>query len=277
MAPRIRVGISGWTYPPWRGGVFYPEGLSQKSELAHASTVFETLEINGTFYALQKPKVFQSWAEAVPRDFVFSVKAPRFITHIRRLAGVGTPVANFLASGILALGEKLGPILWQVPPTLKWDSETRPRWEAFLGALPLTHRDAARLAQQHDAKVEGRAWTDAVAQGPLMHAIEVRHDSYQDPAFLSLVHGAGAVTVIADSSGRWPMLDVEAGDFRYVRLHGNDQVYPDGYLEEDLRPWCERMVKWKKPTFVYFDSDIKTTAPRSAQILAKLVGMERAP
>lgn len=115
----VRVGISGWTYPPWRG-IFFPKKLSQKRELEFSANTFRTIEINGTFYSLQRPSSYQSWVERTPEDFVFAVKAPRYITHMRRLREIETPLANFFASGILKLGAKLGPILWQFPPNFKY-------------------------------------------------------------------------------------------------------------------------------------------------------------
>src|SRR5271156_4155827 len=170
----IRIGISGWTYPPWRG-VFYPKGLKQKDELPFAARQFRTIEINGTFYGLQRPKSFTAWRDATPEHFVFSVKAPRFITHIQRLRGVEKSLANFLASGVLALGPKLGPILWQFPPNLKFDSGL---FESFLGQLPHSTAQAAALARQHETRMNGRAYTQTEADRPLRHAVEIRHDSF---------------------------------------------------------------------------------------------------
>ena len=160
-APRrtaeIRIGISGWTYAPWRG-TFFPKGLKQRDELAYASRKVNSIEINGTFYSLQRPESYASWHDQTPEGFVFSVKAPRFITHILRLKEVRTPLANFLASGVLRLGDKLGPLLWQLPPSYAYDRE---RMEEFFRLLPRTTGQAAALARQHDAHVRHGSWTNS--------------------------------------------------------------------------------------------------------------------
>ena len=166
----IRIGISGWTYPPWRG-VFYPEKLRQKDELAYASSKFRTIEINGTFYGSQKPDIFLKWYEATPKDFVFSIKAPRFITHIRRLRDVETPLANFFASGILRLGKKLGPVLWQFPPSMKFDEAL---FAAFFAALPQDTDEAVLLANRHDSRLKGKTWLETDKKRRLRHAVEIR-------------------------------------------------------------------------------------------------------
>ena len=150
----VRIGISGWTYAPWRG-VFYPKGLPQKRELEYATTQFSSLEINGTFYGMQRPDAFANWADRAPDNFVFAVKAPRFITHIRRLRDVATPLANFIASGLLRLGPKLGPILWQFPPNFRFDAE---RIEEFLRLLPHDTGAAAGLGRKHDERLKAPAW-----------------------------------------------------------------------------------------------------------------------
>src|SRR5690349_12562977 len=180
MAGDVRIGISGWTYPPWRG-VFYPRGLRQKDELAYAAERMTSIEINGSFYSLQRPESYVSWRDRTPGSFVFAVKGGRFITHMKRLDDVRAPLANFFASGPLALGEKLGPVLWQLPPTLGLE---RDLLERFFDLLPRTTKAAAQLAADHDARVEGRTWLTADADRPLRHALEVRHDSFLDPSFL---------------------------------------------------------------------------------------------
>jgi uncharacterized protein YecE (DUF72 family) len=188
--PQTRIGISGWTYPPWRR-VFYPDGLPQRRELEFASRQVGSIEINGTFYALQQPDSFRGWAEQTPDEFVFSVKGGRFITHLKKLRDVDTALANFLASGVLALGPKLGPLLWQLPPNLGYDAE---RVEAFLSLLPRTTPEAAELAAQHDERVADRAWITTDADRPVRHAIEVRHASYETPSFFrtaACVRGRG--------------------------------------------------------------------------------------
>ncbi len=170
------IGTSGWRYPPWRGA-FYPAGLAQRRELEHLSRRVSSIEINGSFYALQRPENYRSWAAEAPDDFVFAVKGGRFITHLKQLREVEAPLANFFASGVLALGPKLGPILWQLPPRMRFDAE---RLAAFLALLPRTTGAAARLATGHDERLDGRALTETDADRPLRHALEVRHESFRD-------------------------------------------------------------------------------------------------
>jgi uncharacterized protein YecE (DUF72 family) len=168
---QARIGVSGWRYPPWRGG-FYPAGLAQRRELEFASRRLSTIELNGSFYSLQRPDSYARWRDETPEHFVFSVKAPRYITHILRLRNVDAALANFFASGLAALGGKLGPILWQLPPTLRYDAALV---DGFLGQLPFDTDSAAFLARRHDAKVDGRALTDYPSPRTLRHALEVRH------------------------------------------------------------------------------------------------------
>ncbi|HEY4249733.1 MAG TPA: DUF72 domain-containing protein, partial [Roseomonas sp.] len=178
MTPgRIRIGISGWTYASWRG-VFYPKGLPQRQELAYAARQFPALEINGTFYGLQRPESFARWDAETPDGFVFAIKASRYITHMRRLREVETPLANFFASGLLRLGAKLGPILWQFPPRMAFDPE---RFRSFLALLPRDTDQALALARRHDARLAGRAWLTCAVRQPLRHAVEIRHDSFRTP------------------------------------------------------------------------------------------------
>ena len=287
----IRVGISGWTYPPWRG-TFYPKGLRQKDELVYAAGKFRTIEVNGTFYGLQKPGSFQAWAAQVPEDFVFAIKAPRFITHIRRLRDVGTPVANFLASGVLALGARLGPILWQLPPTLTFDAAVI---EAFLALLPHDTEAAAVISRGHDARLEGRAWTQTDTRRPLRHAMEVRHDSFREAAFVTLLRKYGVALVCADTP-QWPRLGDVTADFIYARLHGSDQLYASGYDDAAIGAWAARAAVWAsggtpddldcvakaavvtpRDVFFYFDNDMKVLSPRDAAALEALVAGKAAP
>ena len=183
--PDVRVGISGWTYKPWRGA-FYPKGLKQADELAHAASRLRSVEVNGSFYALQRPESYRAWAAATPDDFVFAVKGGRFITHMKKLADVETPLANFFASGVLALGPKLGPVLWQLPPHLAFHPD---RLDAFLALLPRTTREAAALAGRHDERLDGRSLTVTDADRPLRHALEVRHASFAVPELATLAQG----------------------------------------------------------------------------------------
>jgi len=284
-AGKVWIGISGWTYPPWRG-TFYPEKLAHHRELEYAASIFHSIEINGTFYSLQKPESFEKWAESTPKNFIFSVKAPRYITHIQRLKEVETAVANFLASGILKLGSKLGPILWQLPPSLKYDAQIV---EAFLKLLPHDIQAAADRARSHDKWMSGRAWMKTTEEGPLRHSIEVRNNSFAVPEFIELLRKYDVALVCADSP-EWPrMMDVTS-DFVYCRLHGSEVLYEDGYDEKSLDQWSERMAAWARgqepehaervmpktgakskgrDVFVYFDNDKKVLSPVNAQGLMK--------
>lgn len=282
----IRVGISGWTYAPWRG-VFFPTGLKQQRELAYASAMFRTIEINGTFYRLQRPSAFVKWAETTPDDFVFTVKAPRFITHIRRLREVATPVANFLASGVLRLGPKLGPILWQFPPNFRFDIDIM---RAFAKLLPRDTDAALRLARTHDERVKDNVWLSVDTPRALRHAIEVRHESFRDPAFVDLLREHRIALVCADTV-KWPRLMDVTADFVYCRLHGSRELYRSGYTAADLDLWAARVRDWaagKCPdgdyadeassngaphdVFVFFDNTDKRHAPKNAHGLMRRLG-----
>jgi uncharacterized protein YecE (DUF72 family) len=280
----IRIGISGWRYKPWRG-IFYPRDLRQKDELFYASRIFRSIEINGTFYSLQRPDHFRAWYEQTPDDFVFSVKAPRYITHILRLKQADQALANFFASGPLLLKQKFGPMLWQLPPNFKFDAE---RLDAFFALLPRSTRAAAALARRHDAKVKGRAFMKADADRPLRHALEIRHESFRDPAFIRLLRRHKVALVVADTV-EWPCLMDETADFVYCRLHGSQQLYVSGYTSKALDGWARRVRAWSagkhasgtrvgkagrtvpRDVFVYFDNDAKVRAPVDAQsLMAKL-------
>lgn len=271
-----RVGISGWRYPPWRG-TFYPEGLVQRSELAYAGERLRSLEINGTFYALQTPTSFRRWHDEVPDDFVFSVKAPRYITHILRLRQARQALANFVASGVLALGPKLGPVLWQLPARETFDAEVL---DTFLALLPQTTTAAAELAREHDERLTDRDHVTTDADRPLRHALEVRHDSFTTPEAIDLVRHHGVSLVVADTAGTWPEVLEVTSDVVYVRLHGASELYASGYPDEELRTWAARCTRWRDGTgtepgrdvYVYFDNDAKVHAPTDAMRLAHLLG-----
>lgn len=265
--PQLRVGISGWDYPPWRGA-FYPTGLPHRRELEYAAERLTSIEINGTFYSLKRPEHFRAWRERVPDDFVFAIKGGRYITHLRKLSGVDAALANFFASGVLALGPKLGPVLWQLPPTLGFDAE---RMRAFLTLLPRSTAEAARLAERHDDKVpDDRALTTCEADLPLRHAVEVRHRSFEAPEWPAIAREHGVAIVIADTAGMWPMLDVVTADFVYARLHGAEELYASGYTDAALDHWAERVRGWRADGLdchVYFDNDVKARAPFDAMAL----------
>jgi uncharacterized protein YecE (DUF72 family) len=283
----FHIGISGWTYAPWRG-VFYPPGLPQKRELEHASRRLCSIEINGSFYSLQRPTSYATWRAVTPPGFVFSVKGPRFITHMKKLGGVEVPVANFFASGVLALGDRLGPILWQLPPNLGFNAD---RLAAFFALLPRTTAEAAAVARGHDERLEGRALTDVDADRPLRHALEVRHASFEVPQFIDLLRANDVALVCADTAGKWPMLDDVTSDFVYVRLHGAQELYTSGYTPEELDRWAARARVWAhggtpsdgrtlapaadvrpRDVYVYFDNDVKVHAPFDAIALGERLG-----
>ena len=264
----IRVGISGWTYPPWRG-TFYPKGLVHKKELAYAAARMNSIEINGTFYALQRPSSFASWREQVPDDFIFSIKGGRFITHMKRLLDPEQSLANFFASGLLALGPKLGPILWQLPPDFSYDPV---RLSDFFAALPRSHAEAAALGARHDDRLaEDRVYLTPELPGRvLQHALEVRHDSFKTAELLRLLHDHQIAIVTADTAGRWPQIEELTSNFSYVRLHGADELYVSGYTDKGLDAWAAKVRNWAAAVddvYVYFDNDAKVRSPYDAMSL----------
>ncbi len=244
-AGTVRIGISGWTYGPWRGN-FYPPGLLHADELSYASRQVETIEINGTFYGLQRPDAFARWYDETPDRFVFAVKGPRFITHIRRLREIETPLANFFASGVLRLEEKLGPCLWQFPPSFRFSAE---RLDHFFSLLPRDTEAAAALAEHRSDWLAERAWTKTERRRDLRHAIEIRHQSFLDPAFVALLRRHQVALVFADSVA-WPYAEDLTADFVYLRLHGSEELYASGYTDEALD-----------------DNDAKVRAPVDARSL----------
>ena len=267
----IRIGISGWRYKPWRG-TFYPPGLPQRLELEHASRLLRTIEINGSFYALQRPESYQAWYAATPPGFVFSVKGGRFITHMLKLRNVEAALPNFFASGVLALGDKLGPLLWQLPPVLGFDPD---RLTAFFEALPRSTAAAAALALRHDERLDGRAWTQTDADRPLRHVLEIRHPSFAVPEFVDLLRRHDIGLVVADTAGKWPFMEDVTSDLVYVRLHGAEELYVSGYDDQSLTGWSERVRGWTDrghDVHVYFDNDVKVHAPYDAQRLAAMLG-----
>ena len=268
----MRVGISGWTYPGWRGG-FYPRGLVQRRELEYAAARLTSIEINGSFYALQRPTSYAAWRDQTPDDFVFSVKGGRYITHLKRLADVEVPLANFFASGVLALGPKLGPILWQLPENLQFDAD---RLAGFFALLPRTTSAAAELAQRHDDKVpDDRSLVTTDVDRPVRHALEFRSSSFANADAIGLLREHGVSCVLADTAGKWPKVDEDTGDVRYVRLHGDAELYASGYGDEALDGWAARVRRWAEDSdvFVYFDNDIKGLAPYDAMALQARLGI----
>ncbi|BCT76411.1 hypothetical protein SCMU_22530 [Sinomonas cyclohexanicum] len=266
------IGVSGWRYRNWRGD-FYPRGLRQADELAYLAERVTSAEVNGSFYSLQRPSSYRSWREAVPEGFVFAVKGGRFITHLLQLRGVETALANFFASGVLALEDALGPLLWQLPGRMAYDAG---RLAEFFDLLPRSTAAAAELAARHDAHVpEDRALTVAAVDRPLLHAVEPRHESFDSPDARALFERHGISMVLSDSAGAWPAVDADTAGFRYVRLHGETELYRGGYSEASLDRWAGRVAEWLSSghdSYVYFDNDADGRAPHDAvSLLARLV------
>jgi len=257
--------------------VFYPPKLPQRLELEYLSRRLNSVEVNGTFYSLQRPASFQRWYAETPEQFVFAIKGPRFVTHMKKLDDVATPLANFFASGVLALGHKLGPVLWQLPPTLGFDPA---RLAAFFHLLPRSTGEAAALARRHDARLAGRAVTTAVDDRPLRHAVEVRHRSFLTPAFPQLLREHAIGLVVADTAGRWPALREVTADLVYLRLHGDVELYTSGYTDPALDRWAADIRRWAAAgpdVHVYFDNDVKVHAPFDAIRLAERLGVDVSP
>ena len=267
MTGRVVVGMAGWVYPDWRG-TFYPAGLAQKRELEYASTHVTSIELNGSFYSLQKPSSWVSWREQTPDEFVFSVKAPRFITHIRKLDDVHEPIANFFASGILAMGPKLGSVMWQLPPNLAFDAALV---EQFLAQLPRTTGEAVALAHERSARMTGKEHLETDADRPLRNALEVRNHSFDTPAFTALLAKYEVAAVLGESAGKWPMIDAHTADFRYVRLHADEAMRAGGFYDEaGIEEWAGRIEGWlgdDLDVYAYFDNDTKVRAPIDAMSL----------
>jgi uncharacterized protein YecE (DUF72 family) len=283
----IRIGVSGWTYGPWRGQ-FYPKDLPRKRELTYAASQFPALEINGTFYGMQTPRSFEAWRDCVPGHFVFAVKGSRYLTHMLKLKQPETPLANFFASGPLALGEKLGPILWQFGPNFRFDPE---RLEPFLKLLPHDTEAAAELGRRHDDRLRARAYLRPGERRPVRHAIEIRHDSFRDPAFIELLRRYRVALVCADTVD-WPLLMDLTADFVYCRLHGSQELYNSAYTDQQLDRWAARIEAWAagepmtdgtfvtdvsrdrtpRDVFLFFDNTDKLHAPGNARDLMRRVG-----
>ncbi|KFE55196.1 DUF72 domain-containing protein [Pseudomonas syringae] len=289
----IRIGISGWRYVPWRGD-FYPEKLTQKNELKFASRAVNSIEINGSFYSLQSPELYARWAADTPDDFVFSIKGPRFITHVRRLNDIEKPMANFFASGIFQLGRKLGPILWQFPPSFKFDEE---KFEHFLSLLAHNMKQAKACAQTCDERMDKPGYLDMPKTGKIRHAVEIRHASFCVPAFVALLRKYKVALVVADTAGKWPYVEDLTSDFVYMRLHGDKKLYASGYSDAAIERWAERIDAWRRggqpadahliakkqkapsrksrDIFCYFDNDIKVRAPYDARKLLERFDLAR--
>jgi uncharacterized protein YecE (DUF72 family) len=272
---RCFVGISGYDYAGWRGS-FYPPDVPRHSWLAFASRIYNSIELNGTFYSLKSPAVFERWASEVPeRDFVFAIKGGRFITHNLKLRNCDAALGNFFASGILALGRRTGPFLWQLPASYRFDAE---RMDSFMRKLPRDSRAAEAIALQHDFRLKRGALVDAVENVPYRHAFEVRHASYFCDEFYDILRAHNCAFVIADTAGKFEYAEEVTADFVYVRLHGSSALYASDYTDEELAAWARKIKRWTngrdgRDVYVYFDNDAKVHAPHNAMQLADLVGL----
>src|SRR5258708_16031536 len=241
----IRVGIGGWGFAPWRG-IFFPPGLAQARGLDYAHRPVTPLEINGTFYGAQKPASFRRWRDETPDDFVFSVKGPRYATHRRVLAESGPSIDRFFDSGVLELGAKLGPVLWQFPATTKYDAEN---FGAFLDLLPREH--------------EGRT---------IRHVLEVRHESFADPGFAALMRRHKVAIALIDAEDQ-PSFDEPTADFVYARLKRAAEEIATGYEPQELDAWSARARAWAKScdVFICVINGARIRRPAAARALCDLV------
>lgn len=273
----MRIGVSGFRYTPWRG-VFYPVGLKAKDELCYLAQHFSTLELNGSFYSLQRPESYARWYAETPPGFLFSLKGGRYVTHMKRLREVNAALANFFASGVLCLGEKLGPILWQLPPTLRFEPEVL---TAFFESLPRSVGAIEALAKRHDGrgrKVVLHAPAHVSRLQRVEHALEVRHPTFQTAEFTALLRTHDIACCIADSANKFPQIDATTSELVYVRLHGSTKLYESGYTNGELGMWARRIRQWVQKghrVHVYFDNDAKVHAPFDALNLIKLLASKR--
>lgn len=288
----LRIGISGWNYAGWRGD-FYPDGLRHADELQYAAERLATIEVNGTFYSLKHPDDFEKWRDATPAGFRFAVKGSRYITHMLQLNEPRQGLANFLAQGLLRLGSKLGPILWQFPARMRFDERRASLFDAFLGMLPTDTDGAARLAREHGPQVPD-PWTETDANHRLRHAVEVRHESFFCDEFVRLLRRHG-VALVASDAADWPYAEEPTAGFLYFRMHGSGRTYSSRYSDAELDALARRITAWgegrepdgaariaelepprrkTRDVYVYFDNDRKVHAPRDALRLAERVGVE---
>jgi len=294
MAGDIRIGVSGWRYTPWRGN-FYPKKLAQSRELEYASRIFSSIELNGSFYSLQRPSSYAQWAEQTPPGFVFAIKGSRYITHMLKLRKIEAALANFLASGLFELGDKLGPILWQFPPTTQFHADV---FEEFFGLLPRSTEEAMWIAHAHDERLKGRHSLAPLDNLPLRHAVEVRHPTFVDPAFIRSLRRNGIAWVVADTPRPWPLFEDVTADFIYMRLHGATELYNSRYTSEELDRWADCIRAWAtggqpadarlispeppparatRDVYCYFDNTDKLHAPGNAAELMFKLGLRDNP
>jgi uncharacterized protein YecE (DUF72 family) len=265
----VRTGTAGWVFEPWRG-TFFPEGLVQKKELSYAASHLTSIEINATFRANQKPASFARWAGETPEGFQFSIKGPQLVTHIKRLKNCAEPLANFFASGPLALGDRLGPFVWQLPPNLSFDEAS---FSAFLELLPKDVEGYLALAGKADGARQ-EPYLDAKGVGAIRHAIEPRHASFDTPEVNALLARHNVARVIADTEEH-PARDLTA-DFAYCRLQGPARPAAAGYAEADIADWARTMDGWRhegRDVYAYFVHEDKLHAPANATALRRALGI----
>ena len=240
----IWIGISGWRYAGWRGE-FYPESLPQRAEMEYACSRFPTVELNGSFYSLQRRAYFEKWAGAVADDFVFAIKGSRFITHMKQLNEPEQALANFFAQGVLALGHRLGPILWQFSERFRFRPE---RMERFLDLLPGDHAAAARFASSHDHRVKDPAVApvSGCADRRIRHTVEIRNETFLVPGFVDMLRDRGIGLVVSHSPGIYPLVEEPTTDFMYLRLHGAERMYYGSYSDPALDDWATRIAAWSR-------------------------------
>jgi uncharacterized protein YecE (DUF72 family) len=281
---KIRIGLSGWDYDEWQGG-FYPEDLPKRRRLQFTTRRFDTLEVNGTFYSLTSPDACRAWKDAAPPGFVYALKGSRYITHMKRLTDIEASLANFFASGILELGEMLGPVVWQLPRNFAFDAETV---DDFLARLPHDTSQAAELAKDHDGRVEEVSFGDG-SHHRLRHVLEVRHESFLQPETARIAQRR-RVALCSSHSAEWPYIEEITAGFAYLRLHGPGELYASSY--RDLDDWAERIESWRggktpgpehrisdlsppdrkeRDVYAYFDNTAEGHAPQNAMRLQELI------
>jgi uncharacterized protein YecE (DUF72 family) len=287
-AGRVWIGTSGWSYPGWNRR-FYPPALPRRAALAYSATRFNAVEVNGSFYGLLHPRTYANWYAQTPPGFLFAVKGSRFITHNKKLRDVEQALANFFASGILLLADKLGPIVWQLPQQARFDAE---RLAAFFALLPRDSHAAARLARRHDHRLAGRSWTRPGARRRMRHAIEVRGEDFLVNGFARLARRHGIAIVCSDAPD-WPRTEELTAGFAYLRLHGAERKYVSRYSDAALDSWAARIRHWqaggeppdarritdwapprraRRDVYVFFDNDYEANAPNDALRLAARLG-----
>jgi uncharacterized protein YecE (DUF72 family) len=242
MERDMRIGTSGWNYPHWNE-IFYPVARPKSRWLEFYAECFDTVELNATFYGLPKPKTFENWKQRTPDHFLWAIKANKYITHTKRLKEPKEPLERLYAAAC-ALGEKLGPILFQLPPSLPFNQE---EFESFCQSVDSSQR----------------------------HVLEVRHRSWIDDELFCLLERYNMAFCIADSAGRYPLHETVTADFIYIRLHGSKKLYASDYSEEELQTWAQKIKDWGKDTYIYFDNDFEGYAVKNARRLKEILGLFR--